>query len=69
MAVEQCIRNISGFPEPSVVDETALNRAVDQVARASATLLYSLMADTPPKNRKVEMAKRYALAVCRVGNS
>ena len=67
--MEQCIRNISGFPEPSAADETAPNRAVDQVVRVSAALLYSLMTDTPPKNRKVEMAKRYARAVCRVGNS
>jgi hypothetical protein len=67
-AALQYVRKISGFVKPSVVNERAFNRAVAEVARASAELLNSLVTDAPPRNRDVEAAKAHARAVLRFGS-
>ena len=41
-AALQYVRKISGYREPSKLNEAAFNRAVDQVASASAKLLEKL---------------------------
>ncbi len=67
-AALQFVRKISGFVAPSAANEEAFNRAVDDVARASSTLLRSLVTGAPPKNRSVEASKAHARALRRFGS-
>lgn len=64
-AALQFVRKISGFPRPSAVNQAAFNKAVDQVARASRTLLDSLVTASPPRDRYVEAQKAHARAARR----
>ena len=66
-AALQYVRKISGFTKPSLANEAAFERAVDEVADASKRLLDSLVTSSAPKDREVEAerararaAKRYA---------
>jgi hypothetical protein len=61
----QYIRKISGFNKPSQANAEAFEEAVEEVARASATLLERLVTSAPPKDREVEAAKRRARAAER----
>jgi len=62
-AARQYIRKISGFATPSVVNEQAFNRAVEEVAKASSALLGSLVTKAPPRNREREVAMAHQRAV------
>ena len=64
-AATQYVRKISGFATPSAANRAAFDRAVDEVAQASSTLLGALVTAAPPKNREVEAAKAHARAVRR----
>jgi hypothetical protein len=66
-AARQFVRKISGFTKPSTANEAAFDRAVDEIARASSTLLGSLVTSASPRNREVEAAKAHARAVRRFG--
>jgi hypothetical protein len=68
-AVLQFVRKISGFASPSVANEKAFHRAVDEIARASHKLLGSLVTSATPRNREVEAAKARARGVRRFGFS
>jgi hypothetical protein len=57
-AALQYVRKISGFTKPSQANAAAFERAVEEVARASAALLGELVTSAPPKDRAVEAAKR-----------
>ena len=68
-AALQYVRKISGSTKPSKANAEAFERAVDEVAEATARLLDALVTNAPPKNREVEAAKlreraakRYAAA-------
>jgi hypothetical protein len=61
-AALQYVRKISGFNRPSQTNTEAFERAVDEVAEASARLLSELVTAAPPKDREVEAAKRRARA-------
>ena len=61
-AALQYVRKISGTNKPSRANEEAFNRAVDEIAHASAHLLDSFVTTAPPKDREVEAAKRRARA-------
>jgi hypothetical protein len=63
----QFVRKISGFTEPSRVNEEAFNRAIQEVALASRTLLQSLVTNAEPRNREVEIARARANAAKRFG--
>jgi hypothetical protein len=67
-AALQYVRKISGFAEPSAANEKAYARAVDDVAKASSTLLRSLVTSASPRNREVEAAKAHARAIRRFGS-
>ena len=67
-AALQFVRKISGFTKPSVANEMAFNRAVEEVARTSSKLLKSLVTTASPRNREVEAAKASARAVRRFGS-
>jgi hypothetical protein len=66
-AALQYVRKISGFARPSAANEAAFNRAVDEVARTSSSLLRSLVTTASPKNREAEAAKAHARALVRFG--
>ena len=68
MAALQFVRKISGFATPSAANQKALNRAVDEIAQATSTLLVSLVTTASPRNRQVEAAKAHARAVRRFGS-
>ena len=46
-AALQYVRKISGFRKPSHANEQAFNRAVDEIAHASAHLLDALVIGSP----------------------
>jgi hypothetical protein len=64
-AALQYVRKISGFTKPSQANEAAFQRAVDEVAEASARLLSQLSTSAPAKDREVEAAKRKARSAQR----
>jgi hypothetical protein len=66
-AALQFVRKISGFATPSAANKAAFNRAVDEVARASSTLLVSLVTTASPRDRAVEAARAHARAELRYG--
>jgi len=61
----QYVRKISGFTKPSRVNEEAFDRAVDDVADATARLIGSLVTTAAPKNREVEAERKRARAAER----
>jgi hypothetical protein len=61
----QFVRKISGFNKPSKSNEATFMGAVDEVAKISARLLYSLETNAPSRNREVEAAKAGARAAER----
>jgi hypothetical protein len=64
-AALQYVRKVSGSTKPSAVNAEAFERAVDEVAHATAHLLAELVTSAPPKDREVEAAKRRARAAER----
>ncbi|WP_029430069.1 DUF2277 domain-containing protein [Blastococcus sp. URHD0036] len=66
-AALQYVRKISGTTKPARVNAEAFDRAVAEVAEASARLLEALVSTAPPKDREVEAAKAKARAAIRYG--
>jgi len=64
-AALQYVRKVSGFKQPSKINEAAFQAAVDAVAEASRHLLRSLETSAPPRDRQEEAAKAHARAVVR----
>jgi hypothetical protein len=64
-AALQYVRKISGFTKPSQANTEAFERAVDEVAEASARLLGELVTAAPPKDREAEAAKAKARSAAR----
>jgi hypothetical protein len=64
-AALQYVRKISGSTKPSQANGDAFDRAVDEVAAATRTLLDGLVTSAPPKNREVEAEKRRARSAMR----
>ena len=58
----QFVRKISGARKPSMANEAAFLRCVDEVETAVERLLQSLVTTAAPKNRTVEAAKARARA-------
>ena len=56
----QFVRKLSGFTQPSKANESAFNRAVDEVTRAAQDLLDSMVTNAPPRDRALEAAKARA---------
>ncbi len=59
-AALQYVRKISGSTKPSKANEDVFDRAVAEVATATARLLDGLVTSAPPKDREVEADKRRA---------
>lgn len=66
-AALQYVRKISGYAKPSVANEAAFNRAVDEIAEASNRLIESLVTSAPPRDRATELAKARERARLRFG--
>ena len=64
-AALQYVRKVSGSTKPSQANADAFDRAVDEVAHATARLLHDLVTTAPPKDREVEAAKRRARGAAR----
>ncbi len=67
-AALQYVRKISGTTKPSRANEEAFDRAVAEVADASARLLAALVTAAPPRDREVEAAKARQRAALRYGS-
>ena len=65
----QFVRKLSGFNKPSKANETAFNRAVEEVAAAARKLLDSLVTNAQPRDREVEAERARAKAAERFGTS
>ncbi|SNS81003.1 hypothetical protein SAMN06893096_108119 [Geodermatophilus pulveris] len=66
-AALQYVRKISGTARPSRANEEAFDRAVAEVAEASARLLAAVVTTAPPRDREVEAAKARRRAALRYG--
>jgi hypothetical protein len=66
-AALQYVRKISGSNRPSKANEAAFERAVEEVAAASARLLDALVTTAPPRDREREAARARARAEQRFG--
>ena len=64
----QFVRKISGFHKPSKANEAAFEKAIDEIARASARLMQSLETSAAPRNREEEAVKAKARAAARFGD-
>ncbi len=65
----QFVRKISGFQKPSRVNESAFNRAVEEIAEVAHDLLHSLETTAEPRKREVEVARARARVAKRFGAS
>ena len=67
-AALQYVRKISGSAHPSRANAAAFDRAVAEVAAASARLLEALVTAAPPKDRAVEAERARARSAARFGS-
>jgi hypothetical protein len=58
----QFVRKLSGFTQPSKINEAAFDRAVDEVTDVARRLLASLETTRPPRDRETEAMKARARA-------
>ena len=65
----QFVRKISGSTKPSQANQTAFDRAVDDVAAAATRLLASLVTNAPPRDRETEAAKARERSARRFGTA
>ncbi len=63
----QYVRKISGSTKPSKANETAFERAVEEVTATSLRLLSELVTTAAPRDREVEAARARARAEKRFG--
>lgn len=53
----QFVRKVSGYRVPSQANEAAFNRAIEDIAAATQTLLASLTTNAGPRDRATEAAR------------
>ena len=68
-AALQYVRKVSGTTKPSAANQEAFDRAVEEVAHATAHLLDALVTTAPRKDREVEAAKARARSAERYGRT
>jgi hypothetical protein len=66
-AALQYVRKVSGMQKPSRANEAVIERAVDEVAAATARLLDGLVTSAPPRDREAEAQRRRERALARFG--
>jgi hypothetical protein len=67
-AALQYVRKISGSTHPSRANAEVFERAVAEVAAASARLLDAMVTAAPPKDRAVEAERARARSAARFGS-
>ena len=65
----QFVRKLSGFNAPSKANESAFNRAIDDVSAIARRLIDSLETNAPPKNRDEVAAAARARSLQRFGRA
>ncbi|MEH7335103.1 DUF2277 domain-containing protein [Neobacillus drentensis] len=65
----QYVRKITGYNQPSKVNEEAFIRAVNEIAMVSRELLNTLVTSTEPRNREVEAERARTRAAKRYGTN
>lgn len=68
-AALQYVRKVSGFPEPSHVNEHVFEQAIKEISASTQKLLNHLETHSPHKNREEEAAKARERIARRFGNS
>jgi hypothetical protein len=63
----QFVRKLSGFTKPSQANETAFNKAIEEITSAARNLLYSLVTNAEPRDRDEVAAKARAKSIERFG--
>jgi hypothetical protein len=63
----QFVRKLSGFNLPSQANREAFERAVDEVAASSRTLIAALVTTTPPRTREAEAERSRQRNLARFG--
>lgn len=63
----QFVRKLSGFQNPSKINEAAFNTAVEKITEEAQQLLHALTTDAHPRSREVEAERARARAVKRFG--
>ena len=58
----QFVRKLTGFHTPSKANEFAFDRAVDEVAQTSRTLMNSLVSNAAPRDRAIVAERARARA-------
>ena len=53
-AALQYVRKVSGAPKPSQTNQAEFDRAVEEVAAATARLVATLVTTAPPRDREIE---------------
>ncbi|MCB0071493.1 MAG: DUF2277 domain-containing protein [Caldilineaceae bacterium] len=66
-AALQYVRKISGYSKPSQANQAAFDRAVDEIAAATRSLLDGLVTNAAPRDREVEATKAKARSAQRFG--
>jgi hypothetical protein len=66
-AALQYVRKVSGTARPSRENEAAFERAIDEVAKSTRTLLAHLTTKAPPRDRDEEARKARERARRRFG--
>ncbi len=63
----QFVRKLSGFTQPSRVNQAAFERAVVEVSQIARTLIDSLSTNASPRNRQLEAERARARTAQRFG--
>ncbi|WP_373232873.1 DUF2277 domain-containing protein [Cohnella sp.] len=63
----QFVRKLSGFNEPSKANTEAFNRAIEEIAAVARNLMDSLVTNSEPRNREVEIDRARARSAKRFG--
>jgi len=66
-AALQFVRKLSGSTKPSLANEKAFDKAVEETAVVARKLLNSLVTNAEPHNREEEAAKAHVRALKRFG--
>ncbi len=66
-AALQFVRKLTGFHQPSHVNQAAFDRAIDGVAESSKRLFAALATVAKPHDREVEATKAHERALKRFG--
>lgn len=61
------VRKVSGFNKPSVANEDAFNRVVEEIAISTQQLLNTLVTNAAPRDRDIEAERARARNEKRFG--